>query len=155
MESIPAVGRKNYPGYELGVLSATMRVSSTESATVLAVHLLPPYPYPSGEWSTEIKQLHHQLRKLAGGHRPVVVAGDFNATTDHAQFRSLLSGGYQDAAEHSGAGYLTSYPTDRWFGPMIAIDHVLTRQATATNATTLALPGSDHRGLLVHLRLGA
>lgn len=94
----------NYPGFQLGVLSATLRVSATESATVFAVHLVPPYPYPSAEWLSELKRLHQQLRHAAADH-PVVVAGDFNATTDHAQYRSMLTGGYQDAAEHCGAGY--------------------------------------------------
>ena len=58
-------------------------------------------------------------------------------------------------AEQSGAGYLASYPTDRWFPPVIAIDHVLTNHASATSASTLSLPGSDHRGLLVHVRLSS
>ncbi len=81
-----------------------------------------------------------------------MVAGDFNATVDHAQFRALLTDGYHDAAEQCGAGYLASYPADRWLPPLIAIDHLLTKHATATSAATVALPGSDHRGILVGVR---
>jgi endonuclease/exonuclease/phosphatase (EEP) superfamily protein YafD len=150
----PLSDEHNYPGFELGVLSATARISPTRTATVVAVHLLPPYPYPSTEWVREIGRLRPMLAADATqGRRPTIVAGDFNATTDNAQFRSLLADGLQDAAEHSGAGYLTSYPTDRFFPPVIAIDHVLTHDAPAVDAATFALPGSDHRGLAVHVRL--
>lgn len=81
----------------------------------------------------------------------MLAAGDFNATTDHVQFRDLLEHGYGDPAAQAGAGYPARYPTDRWFGPLIAIDHVLTRRAVATSVSTVALPGSDHRGLLVQV----
>jgi endonuclease/exonuclease/phosphatase (EEP) superfamily protein YafD len=81
----------------------------------------------------------------------VVVAGDFNATVDHAQFRDLLDHGYADAAESSGAGYLPTYPTDRWYGPLIGIDHVLFRGMQADSADTYDLPGSDHRAVLARL----
>lgn len=121
--------------------------------TFVAVHLLPPYPYPSGEWLAEIDRLRGVLAGLPTGDR-VVVAGDFNATDDHVQFRRLLSGGYVDAADQSGAGYLATYPADRWFGPVVAIDHVLTRGGTATSLDSLGIAGSDHRGLLSHVVLG-
>jgi endonuclease/exonuclease/phosphatase (EEP) superfamily protein YafD len=81
----------------------------------------------------------------------VVVAGDFNATVDHAQFRDLLDHGYSDAAEQSGAGYLPTYPNDRWYGPLIGIDHVLVRGMRAGSVDTYGLPGSDHRALLARL----
>jgi endonuclease/exonuclease/phosphatase (EEP) superfamily protein YafD len=58
--------------------------------TAVAVHLLPPYPYPSGEWRSEISGLHTLLAALTAAE--VVVAGDFNATVDHAQFRGLRAG---------------------------------------------------------------
>ncbi|MCW2523700.1 MAG: hypothetical protein JWO63_2035 [Frankiales bacterium] len=149
----PLSAEQNFAGFELGVLQARIQLSPTETATVLAVHLLPPYPYPPREWLAELKRLRPILAAAAANPAPVIVAGDFNATTDHPQFRALLGHGYSDAAEHTGAGYLASYPADRWFPPLIAIDHVLTSGASAESARTLDLPGSDHRALLVSLRL--
>jgi endonuclease/exonuclease/phosphatase (EEP) superfamily protein YafD len=149
----PLENTQDNPGFELGVLSARMRVAPNQSVNIFAVHLLPPYPYVSRKWVSEIGRLRVLIARAAPADRPTIVAGDFNATVDHAQFRALLSHGLQDAAEQCGAGYLASYPTDRWFPPMIAIDHVLTKHASATSASTLSLPGSDHRGLLVHVRL--
>jgi endonuclease/exonuclease/phosphatase (EEP) superfamily protein YafD len=116
--------------------------------------LVPPYPYESFVWRTEIARLHTLLDRLSSDG-PVAVAGDFNATTDHAQFRALLDPGYRDAADEAGAGYLPTYPNDRWYGPVIGIDHVLIRGGlSATSAATLDLPGSDHRALLVGLFVG-
>jgi endonuclease/exonuclease/phosphatase (EEP) superfamily protein YafD len=148
----PLADGQNLPGYELGVLSARVAVPGG-AVTFVAVHLLPPYPYPSHIWRTEIRRLKGFLDRQPTGPA-VLVAGDFNATTDHAQFRALLTHGYTDAAEQVGAGYLPTYPDDRWYGPVLGIDHVLVRgRATATSVRTLGLPGSDHRGLLVGLVL--
>jgi endonuclease/exonuclease/phosphatase (EEP) superfamily protein YafD len=151
----PLTDTHNYAGYELGVLSAQIDRPDAAPATVVVVHLLPPYPHPSKQWQGEIARLRGLLaRARAAG--PVIVAGDFNATTDNAQFRSLLSHGYSDGAEQVGAGYLSTYPTDRWFPPVIAIDHVLTAgRAAVTSLSTVALPGSDHRGLLAHVVLAS
>jgi endonuclease/exonuclease/phosphatase (EEP) superfamily protein YafD len=37
--------------------------------------------------------------------------------------------------------------------PFVAIDHVLTRNCTATSLRTLKIPGSDHRGLVVTIAI--
>ncbi len=146
----PLSGGRNLPNYRLGVLTATVMLPGGRTTTVVAVHLLPPYPYPSHIWAGEIRRLRTLLDRTAGS---ALVGGDFNSTTDNARFRDLLGHGYADAVEHVGAGYLPTYPTDRFTGPLIAIDHVLTRDADALDARTVSLPRSDHRGLLVHLRL--
>jgi endonuclease/exonuclease/phosphatase (EEP) superfamily protein YafD len=144
----PLTAEVNYPGYRLGVLSARIALNG-HSTTFVAVHLMPPYPNPASEWVSEIGQLHQLLGQLEGGPGPVLVAGDFNATTDQGQFRNLLGGGYGDAASDTGAGYLPTYPSDRWFPPLIAIDHVLSANLVPVQVTSLGLPGSDHRGLIV------
>jgi len=79
--------------------------------------------------------------------------GDFNATVDHAQFRHLLSGGYRDAAEQAGAGFVPTYPTDYPFPPLLTLDHVVTHDVVAHAVFSVRLPGSDHRGLQVELVL--
>ena len=139
----------NLPGYTAGVLTARVDVGFT----FVAAHLSPPYKQPVHIWRREIGTLRGVLAGQPGD-APVLVAGDFNATVDHAQFRALLTGGYHDAADQAGAGYLPTYPADRWWGPLIGIDHVLMRGgAVATSAKTFSLRRSDHRALLVRVVL--
>jgi endonuclease/exonuclease/phosphatase (EEP) superfamily protein YafD len=141
------------PNFFLGVQHARIVLPDGAQMTFLAVHLAPPYPYGPQRWQAELPRLAAVLGRLPR-KLPLVAAGDYNATVDHVQFRDqLLDRGYADAADQAGSGYGASYPTDRWFGPQIAIDHVLTRNAVATSLDTLDLPDSDHRGLLADVTL--
>ena len=44
-----------------------------------------------------------------------------------------------------------TYPNRRWRPAVLGIDHVLVHDCAATSALTIALPGSDHRGLIATL----
>lgn len=78
----------------------------------------------------------------------VIVAGDFNSTPDMRQYRDLLSNGYRDGVEQTGAGFAPTFPSRAVFPPLITIDHVLTRNAAVSSIRTIELRGSDHRALL-------
>jgi endonuclease/exonuclease/phosphatase (EEP) superfamily protein YafD len=147
----PLTNAHDLPEYSAGVMTAHVDVPGHDF-TFFAVHLSPPYRQPFATWRNEIAAMRGTLDDLSRA-APVVAAGDYNSTVDHAQFRALLTDGYDDAAEQAGAGYLPTYPDDRWWGPVIGIDHVLTRGAVGTAADTFSVPGSDHRALLVHLWL--
>ncbi len=86
---------------------------------------------------------------------PRVIAGDFNATVDHAQFRRLLRRGYVDAACQTGNGLAPTWgPAGR--PALLAIDHVLLDPRCAVLATSVHfLPGSDHRAVYAEFRLPA
>jgi endonuclease/exonuclease/phosphatase (EEP) superfamily protein YafD len=88
---------------------------------------------------------------------PCVLAGDFNATLDHARFRRLLRRGYADAASGAGHGLSLTWGPRPGRGPaLLAIDHVLIDRRCAVLATSAhMLPGSDHRALYAELRLPA
>jgi endonuclease/exonuclease/phosphatase (EEP) superfamily protein YafD len=82
-----------------------------------------------------------------------IVAGDFNATLDHASFRAAL-GGCRSAAAGTGRGLVATFPSmwPRRFG--IQIDHVLVPAGTATTRfEVLDVDGSDHRAVLASIRL--
>jgi endonuclease/exonuclease/phosphatase (EEP) superfamily protein YafD len=83
----------------------------------------------------------------------VIVAADLNSTTDMRPFRGLLRDGYQDAAEQSGAGREPTFPADSRLPPLLAIDHILTRNCVATSLHTVKIPGSDHRGLVASVAI--
>ena len=93
---------------------------------VAAVHAVSPYPDDTARWSSELDELADWLGEVDG---PAVVAGDFNATLDHPQFRDVLATGYRDAAEQAGAGFLPTFPANRRRLPLlITIDHVLAQR---------------------------
>lgn len=64
------------------------------------------------------------------------------------QFRDLLTNGYRDAVQQAGSGFAPTFPAGGPFPPLVTIDHVLTRNATAASLRTVTMPGSDHRAVL-------
>jgi endonuclease/exonuclease/phosphatase (EEP) superfamily protein YafD len=87
----------------------------------------------------------------------VVLAGDFNATLDHAQLRRFLRLGYVDAASQVGRGLVPTWgPEPNGRPAMLAVDHVLVDRRCAVLTTSAhRVPGSDHRALYAELRLPA
>lgn len=121
--------------------------------TLQLAHPLPPVPSAVDGWRRELGR----LADWAAAHRdrPTLLAGDFNATGDHAAFRRILDrGGLRDSAALAGAGGTPSWPA-RLPRPLGAqIDHVLAGDAfSVRSARFLDLAGSDHRALLVSLAL--
>lgn len=122
-------------------------VLTTGGLRVMAVH--PAYPLDE-DWADELAV----IRDAVVAERPDVVAGDFNASRDHAPMRAILDAGLSDAVELVDAGWQPTWPTDGFWGlPLpasVAIDHVLVgRELTATDATTQRIEGTDHRALVV------
>ncbi|WP_432079956.1 endonuclease/exonuclease/phosphatase family protein [Streptomyces sp. WAC 04229] len=115
-------------------------------------HPMPPLPDQVGLWRDELDA----LRDAVAGDRgtPAVVAGDFNASQDHAAFRRILDTGLRDAARLAGADRTVSWParTAPAFG--VQIDHVLVSEDfAARGARFLDLADTDHRALVVDLTL--
>jgi endonuclease/exonuclease/phosphatase (EEP) superfamily protein YafD len=82
-----------------------------------------------------------------------IVAGDFNATLDHAAMRDAL-GGCRSAAEGTGRGLTATFPASLPRALGLQIDHVLVPlAATVTRFDVLDVEGSDHRAVLAGIRL--
>ncbi len=122
-----------------------------------AVHPLPPI---TAEWTLSWAR---QLRSLSSppndGDTPRhLLAGDFNATMDHYWFRELLDSGWVDAADARGMGLRSTFggPGAGEPVPPVTLDHVLVdTDVLVEHVSTRPLPGSDHRMLIVRLRLPA
>lgn len=125
---------------------------------VTAVH--PPPPMDPAAWARDLGLVADAVR---AGDGVQVVAGDFNATRDHAPFRRLLAvGGLADAADVAGVtGVLAgawpglTWPADRAFPPVLRLDHVLVSRAAlaASRVSTVRVRGTDHRGVLAVVTL--
>lgn len=114
-----------------------------------AVHVFAPIDAGQpAEWK---RQLAAVRSHLAAEPRPLIVAGDFNATSDDEPFRQILSDGLSDAAVMAGKGWEMTWPRDQaWVIPYLRIDHVLLSGALTVTSYRLGDGhGSDHHPLIV------
>lgn len=138
-------------GYKLAMVSAVVQIPRvSHDVSLLTVHLDAPWPRPIIGWQKDIKKFPGTLDDVAteAADGSVIVGGDFNSTFDMLPFRALLTNGYSDAARQAGSGRSFTFPANKPYPPVLGIDHVLTRNATAVSTDTVELPGTDHRALL-------
>jgi endonuclease/exonuclease/phosphatase family metal-dependent hydrolase len=87
------------------------------------------------------------------GKLPRVLAGDFNATLDHAAFRDVLRLGYADAAQQTGNALTPTWGLPGK-GALFPLDHVLVSHGCAVRAFSVhAVPRSDHRAVYAEIQL--
>ncbi|MFF8275404.1 endonuclease/exonuclease/phosphatase family protein [Streptomyces lateritius] len=150
----PLTARPPIPG-AMGMPGATARFGGREVELRLA-HPLPPLPGLVDRWKIELGR----LERFAAAHRdsgPVLLAGDFNASQDHAAFRSVLAAGrLHDAARLAGSARTPTWPREGPLPPYVQIDHVLVSDDFRVREVRfLDLAGSDHRAVLAELDLHA
>lgn len=137
----------------MGMPGATTEAGGVRVRLQLA-HPMPPLPSGLGVWRSELGA----LRAFAAEDRdtPTVLAGDFNASQDHAAFRALLDTGLRDAARITGDARTPTWPARTTPVLGAQIDHVLvSRQFKARSTRFLDLAGTDHRTVLTELVLYA
>lgn len=147
---LPLERRSAPPGR--GTLSvARTRPPGAPALELYAVH--PRAPLRASdvpEWRAGLRA----LPPATPGGAVRILAGDFNATFDHAEFRRVVGRGYEDAAAAVGAGLRATWPADRRFPPPVTIDHVLADARCGVRAArVLDVPGSDHRAVFAELEL--
>lgn len=130
-------------------LQVTLRIGDDE-VTVIGVHTLQPL--------ARLSTLQEQLADLSDladtVDGPLVMAGDFNATRQHAPFRALMETRMRDAHLESGRGRATSWRDGGRLPPLALLDHVLVSDGVAVEATAERdVPGSDHRAVVATIRL--
>ncbi|WP_433216231.1 endonuclease/exonuclease/phosphatase family protein [Microtetraspora malaysiensis] len=137
---------------------ATVRVPGAPEVAVVSVHpCAPRYAAKAPCWAEGLAALP---LPVPGG--PVrILAGDFNATLDHARMRRLLDAGYRDAAATTGNGLATTWPYEPWrFNgwsiPPVTLDHILVAPDVATRSFGVRpLPRTDHRAVFADFTLPA
>jgi endonuclease/exonuclease/phosphatase family metal-dependent hydrolase len=135
-----------------GQAYATIALPGTEPLVIESVHPVPPTdPGQTTEWQAGIR---NQVRADAPGPRRIL-AGDFNSSLDHFEFRALLGTGYRDAAAEVGAGLTATWP---YYGPRspltprITLDHVLVPAGVGVRSfSAFIIHRSDHRAIVATL----
>jgi endonuclease/exonuclease/phosphatase family metal-dependent hydrolase len=140
----------------------TVQTPQLGNIDVLALHPTPPYQ--KGGWTADYKRITTYIRDHysagAAARNSVIIAGDLNATLDHAPIRRIRAMGFADAADQLNLGFQPTWPAPgsvRRFGisipPLVQIDHVMTSPAlVATSLTTFHSEGTDHLGLLARVQ---
>jgi endonuclease/exonuclease/phosphatase (EEP) superfamily protein YafD len=112
---------------------------------LIAYHGYPPLPDEVTRWKQDLDV----LKGWCAHDPPTIVAGDFNATTDHADFRRALGPNCRSVAPSVGAGLQGTWPSDRPALARTQIDHVVvTRGLQPGRFTTYKIVGSDHRAVV-------
>ena len=131
--------------------TALLELPDGEQVELVCVHPRAPALRRGGSaaWRAELAVLP------APGKLPRVVAGDFNATPDHAAFRDVLRLGYADAAIQTGSALIRTWGRPGK-DPWLTLDHVLVSRGCAVLACSVhVVPGSDHRAVCAQIRLPA
>lgn len=141
---------------DLTLLAVRLRIPHVKSDPVFAsIHVrAPDTSHGFLVWQKSIAAAREVFDDLAGAANrgATIVAGDFNSTPEMSNFRQLLTNGFRTAVNRSGI-FAPTFPDDRWFPPLLAIDHVLIKGATSSSFDTFTVPGSDHRALLVTVEI--
>ncbi|WP_083958742.1 endonuclease/exonuclease/phosphatase family protein [Herbidospora mongoliensis] len=130
---------------------AKVEVPGGPPVELIDVHTVAPLGRDQGLWREGLRSLP---RPAEGTIR--ILAGDYNATFDHAEFRALVGQGWVDAADATGKGLITTWPAERRLPPIITIDHVLVDPRVAIDHVSIHdVAGTDHRAFFTVLRLPA
>ncbi|MCO5316298.1 MAG: endonuclease/exonuclease/phosphatase family protein [Solirubrobacterales bacterium] len=128
-----------------------VQVPDSIPLNLVAVHpTAPTGPRSTPEWRRDLQALP------AAGSRelPLVLAGDFNATLDHARLRDLIDTGYEDAAAAVGRGLSFTWPSRIGWPPPVTIDHVLAQGGIRVSDFDVEpVTGTDHRAVFAELVL--
>ncbi|WBQ07214.1 endonuclease/exonuclease/phosphatase family protein [Kribbella sp. CA-293567] len=112
---------------------------------LIAYHGYPPLPKDVTIWKQDLQI----VKDWCSDGPPTILAGDFNATTDHADFRAALGRHCKSVAPSVGAGLQGTWPADRPALFRTQIDHVVaTNGLLPGKFRTYDLPGSDHRAVI-------
>ncbi|MEU4486197.1 endonuclease/exonuclease/phosphatase family protein [Streptomyces purpurascens] len=115
-------------------------------------HPMPPLPGQVDLWKRELGAV--RAAAVTDRGTPLVLAGDFNASQDHAAFRRILDTGLRDASRLDGADRTATWPARTAPTLGAQIDHVLvSRDFAARDTRVLDLADTDHRSVITDLTL--
>lgn len=169
LDSLAPRGNAIYARHPLSAARTGVPVPSAQLAATLmlpaaqvrlaCVHLhTPKRPWSrsgAARWRADVSALSLLPVPAGPADPPLIAAGDFNSTIDHASFRRVLDLGLVDAACQSGNGLTPTWgPLPGGRPGLLTIDHVLAdRRCTVLGTSVHPLSGTDHRAVFARLRL--
>jgi endonuclease/exonuclease/phosphatase (EEP) superfamily protein YafD len=140
---LPVLDLERWNLHGVPQLRGRLELDEDRTLGIVAVHVPPPWPGSARRWTAGLAELGGVISLEA---RPVLVAGDLNATWDHRPFRDLMGTGLRDAAIEAGCGSARTWPNRRHLPALIRIDHILiSGDVTVVWYRIGQGQGSDHR----------
>lgn len=132
------------------VMAADATVAG-QSFRVFVIH--PPSPHSAWRVARNRKTVDAIIGQVRAADRPTVIVGDCNFPFESQQTDALRAAGLAHVDDRAGWGLRWSWtPADLW--PVTRIDHAfVTSHWGVTDSRVLPDVGSDHRPILVDLRL--
>lgn len=148
--SYPLTGAGIVPGTRFAMPVVTMNLGPG-TLRVVAVHTLAPVDEGLAQWRRDFAA----LRGADPGSGPLLMAGDFNATLDHREFRGLLADGHRplvDVAVAAGSRLLPTWPMRGYRLPGVTLDHLVTGGGIhGSDYSVHQLAGTDHAAVTAAL----
>ncbi len=146
---LPIVSHEVEPFVVSDLINVTIQGPGGEFV-VTGVHTLAPVRQ---RYVRSWKQQFEQLAAIDTS-APRIIAGDFNATTDHKPFRTLQQSGWTDVHDEVGCGFDATWPVDGDLPlAVMRLDHVLVTDHFEILDIGFGDPGgSDHRPVIATLR---
>ncbi|MCX5690075.1 MAG: endonuclease/exonuclease/phosphatase family protein, partial [Planctomycetota bacterium] len=94
------------------------------------------------------------IQQAQAQSRPIIYAGDFNATQQSTELAALRQAGLTSALDTSGTGRCATWPHQHWlkYVPGVRIDQFMSRGITCEWAHTGFPTGSDHLPIVARFR---
>ena len=142
----------------------SVQIATPSLGTIRLVAVHPAPPYHTAAWADDYRRTAGLLENRATADPlPTILAGDLNATLDHAPLRRIEALGYTDGVVQTNGGFRPTWPAPgsvRKFRvsvpPLVQIDHVMVSdQLVVTATSTVTIPESDHLGVLASVQRAA
>jgi endonuclease/exonuclease/phosphatase (EEP) superfamily protein YafD len=122
----------------------------TPAGTVRFLNVHTVAPLTSADARVWAQQFAALKRIAQESPYPLIMAGDFNATTDHGPLERILDSNLRDVFREAGSGFGSTWP--QWNSlvpPVMRLDHVLvSSHVHVGQLTDSPSTGSDHRRLI-------
>ncbi len=119
---------------------------SADPWLLLGAHPVPP---TASSWAAELANLQ-AWRDRQDDEIPLVMAGDFNASSAHPSFRGLKRG-MTDAQRATGPGWVRTWPQGSAIPAFVDLDHVLFRGLEVVTSGVSVIGNTDHAAVWARL----
>lgn len=134
------------PGAVFDQVAVEVERPSAEPWVLLGAHPVPP---TAPSWAAELADLR-AWRDRQDDEIPLVMAGDFNASSAHPSFRGLERG-MTDAQRATGPGWVRTWPQGSSLPAFVDLDHVLFRGFGVVTSGVSVIGNTDHAAVWARL----